>query len=238
MGFPSIFGRHSTGRNVLAGVLAAGVATSVLYSVAGSATMLHDDEGERVTQTRDVATFTRIEIRGAIDLELTAGSSDQEVTVRARESRIDRVTTEVSGDTLIIDMKEDGNSKRFWNNTNVDVTINMESLRAIDVRGAVDGEFENIDSDELLIDIRGAADVDISGTCGTLTIDMKGAADIEADDLKCENVEVEVKGAGSASVYASESIDADVAGVASISVYGNPKNVKKHSGGFASISIK
>lgn len=235
MGLPSFFSRHSAGRNILAGVCAAGIATTVLYSVATSAKTLNDDDDDRVVQTRDLTAFTRIEVRGAIDLELTAGES-QSVQIEADEDRIEYVTTKVSGDTLIIDMEDRG--KRFWNDSNVDVTINMQTLRAIDVHGAVDGDFENIDSDELLIDIRGAADVDIEGTCGTLTIDMKGAADIEAEDLKCENVEVGVKGAGSASVYASESIDADVAGVASISVYGNPKNVKKNSGGFASISIK
>lgn len=234
MGLPSFFGRHSTGRNVMAGVFAATIATSVLYSVAGSAKMLHSD-GDRITQTRDLATFTRIEIRGAIDLELKAGE-EQSVSIKADEDRIEFVTTKVSGDTLIIDMEDKG--KRFWNDSDVDVTINMQSLRAIDVHGAVDGDFENINSEELLIDIRGAADVDIEGTCGTLTIDMRGAANIDADDLECKNVGIDVKGAGAASVYASESIDADVAGVASVSVYGNPKNVKKHSGGFASISIK
>lgn len=231
----SILGRHSTGRNVLVGLMAAGIATSVLYSVAGSATMTHNDDRERITQSRDVPVFTRIEIKGAIDLELTAGKS-QSISIEAHEDHMHHITTEVSDGVLIIDMEEGG--RGFWNDSNVDVTITMETLNGIDVRGAVDGNFMNINSDEFEIDIRGAADVDIKGTCGTLTLDVKGASDIDADKFKCKNVEVDVKGAGSASVFASESVDADVAGVASISVYGNPKNVRKHSGGFASISIK
>lgn len=229
--------RPSIGRKALVGLLAAGVAATVLYSVAGSARMVHDDDDDRrrVTQQRDVTGFTDIQVKGAIDLELTAGR-DFSVTVRTRGNRIDDVTTEVRGKTLIIDM-EDGR-RNFWNNSSVEVTITMPELAELEVLGAVDGELHDIKSDALTIDVRGAADVEIRGTCGTLTLDVKGAGDIDAEDLKCSNVDVDVRGAGSASVYASESIDANVSGVASISVYGDPKDVRKQSGGLSSISIR
>lgn len=237
MGNQSYYRRPSLGRKTLAAFLAAGIASSVVYSVAGSATMVDDDDRRgRISEDRDVNGFTKIQVRGAIDLELTAGK-DFGVNIRTRANRMDDVITEIDGDTLIIDM-DDENRRHFWNNTNVEVTITMPELKELEVLGAVDGELRDIESDDLSIDIRGAAEVDIEGSCGTLTLDVKGAGDIDADDLKCENVEVDVKGAGSATVYASESIDANVAGVASISIYGDPKNVRKHSGGLSSISIK
>ncbi len=237
MGNPSYYSRPSLGRKMLAAFLAAGIAASVVYSVAGSASMAHDPERKgRAGEDRDVSGFTRIQVKGAIDLELTAGK-EFSVHIKSRADRLEDVITEVDGDTLIIDMDDKGR-RSFWNNTNVEVTITMPELRELEVLGAVDGELHDIKSDELSIDIRGAAEVEVEGTCGTLTLDVKGAGDIDADDLKCENVEVDVKGAGSATVYASQSIDANVAGVASISVYGNPKNVRKHSGGLSSISIK
>ncbi len=229
--------RPSLGRKALVGLMAAGVAATVLHSVAGSAAMERNrDSRDRVTESRDVADFTRVQVRGAIELELTAGE-DFAVTVRTRENRIEDVTTVLDGDTLVIDMDTEGR-KNFWNNAEVEVTISMPTLVELEVMGAVDGELSNIDSEELEIDVRGAADVEIEGTCGKLLLDVRGAGDIDADDLKCADVEVDVKGAGSASVYASESIDARVAGVASISVYGDPKDVRKHSGGLSSISIK
>lgn len=237
MGIQSYSSRPTLGRKTLAAFLAAGIAASVGYSVAGSATMAHDDERKgRASEDRDVFGFTKIEVRGAIDLELTAGK-DFSVRVESRASRLEDVITEIDGDTLVIDMDDKGRHN-FWNNTNVEVTITMPELKELEVLGAVDGELRDIKSEDLSIDIRGAADVDIEGTCGTLTLDVRGAGDIDADDLKCENVEVDVKGAGSATVFASESIDANVAGVASISVYGDPKDVRKHSGGLSSISIR
>ena len=237
MGNQSYNTRPSLGRKTLAAFLAAGIAASVVYSVAGSASMAHDDERRgNASEDRDVSGFTRIQVKGAIDLELTAGK-EFSVRIKSREDRLEDIITELDGDTLVIDMDDRGR-RSFWNNTNVEVTITMPELKELEVLGAVDGELRDIESDDLSIDIRGAAEVDIEGTCGTLTLDVKGAGDIDADDLKCENVEVDVKGAGSATVYASDSVDANVAGVASISVYGNPKNVRKHSGGLSSISIK
>ena len=237
MGNHSYYNRPSLGRKTLAGFLAAGIAASVVYSVAGSASMAHDEDRKgRASENRDVSGFTKIQVRGAIDLELTAGK-EFSVHIESRANRLADVTTEIDGDTLVIDMDDKGR-RNFWNNTNVEVTITMPELKELEVLGAVDGELHDIKSDDLSIDIRGAAEVDIEGTCGTLTLDVRGAGDIDADDLKCENVEVDVKGAGSATVFASQSIDANVAGVASISVYGDPKNVRKHSGGLSSISIK
>lgn len=235
MGIPFFSGRTAFGGKTVSGALAAGLAVGAFLTVASSHTLAHD-EHERVTEERDVSGFTRIEIKGAIELELTAGE-DFSVTITAEDYPIADVTTEVDGDKLIIDMEE---QDRFmgWDDADVDVRITMPTLRELEVTGAVDGEFDNIDSEELMIDIRGAADVEFEGTCGTLTLDVRGAGDIDADKLRCKDVEVDVKGAGSASVFASESVDARVAGVASISIYGDPKNVRKHEGGLSSISIK
>lgn len=233
----SSFRRPSVGRKALAGLMAAGVGATVLYSVASTASMAYERDGsDRVTEARDISGFTRIQVRGAIELELTAGK-DHSISIRTREDRMEDVITELDGDTLVIDM-EDGRRNSWWDNADVDVTITMPMLAELEVLGAVDGEIYAVESDELEIDVRGAADVEIEGTCGTLTLDVKGAGDIDADDLKCANVEVDVKGAGSASVFASDSIDARVSGVASISVYGDPKDVRKHAGGLSSISIK
>lgn len=229
--------RLSVGRKAFVGLLAAGVAATVLHSVASSATLAHDrDSGNRISQERDLQGFTRIQVRGAIELELTAGE-EHSVTIRTRENRIEDVVTELDGNTLVIDMDDDRRHS-WWDDAEVEVTVTMPTLEELEVLGAVDGEIVGVNSEEIEIDVRGAADVDIEGTCGTLTLDVRGAGDIDADDLKCANVDVDVKGAGSASVYASESIDARVSGVASISVYGDPKDVRKHAGGLSSISIK
>ncbi|UTW55726.1 head GIN domain-containing protein [Kordiimonas sp. SCSIO 12610] len=192
--------------------------------------------GDRVTETRDLAAFNQIQVKGGIELDLTAGG-EQSVTVSTDSNRINLVETYVENDTLVIDLSE-RKRKRFWNNVDVDVKISVANFDGIEILGAVDGDLTNINSDRFEIDIRGAADLKLEGNCKTLVLDMRGAGDIDADKLECESVDVDLKGAGAASVYASQSVDALLAGVGSINVYGDPKDVNKRTGGIGTIQIK
>jgi hypothetical protein len=195
-----------------------------------------EGNGDRVSETRDLATFNSIRVKGGIELEVEAGG-EQSVSISTDSNRIELVETYVDDGTLVIDMKKN-KRKRFWNNVDVDVKITVANFDGIEVLGAVDGDINNINSDNFKIDIRGAADLNLSGSCKNLTLDIKGAGDVDADKLECASVDVDLKGAGSASVYASESIDALMAGVGSIDVYGEPKDVNKRTGGIGSIRIR
>ncbi len=214
------------------GLAAASLVAASLFSTSGNAITRDDD----VTETRDVETFTKIIVKGAVEIDVTAGKR-QSVEVNTDEDFIDKVETYVKNGTLYIDMSEK-QRRGFWNNVEIDIKINVENLEGIEVRGAIDGEFHDINADNFDIEIKGAADFEIDGKCGSLNLDVKGAGDIDARDFKCENVEVDVRGAGSASVYAKKEINADVSGVGSISVYGSPENVRKRVGGIGSIDIK
>lgn len=219
-------------RRSVFGMAAAGLVAASFISTGGNATY-----ADMASEARDLEEFTKITILGAAELDVTAGKS-QEVTVRTEDDFLKEVLTYVKNGTLYIDMREKDRRRRFWDNVDVEVNINVENLEGIEVLGAIDGEFNDIDAENFDIEIKGAADLDIEGKCGTLNLDVKGAGDINAKNFECSSVEVQVKGAGSASVYAKEDIDADVSGVGSISIYGEPAKVRKHVGGIGSISIK
>jgi hypothetical protein len=224
--------RRGTCGLALAGLAYAAFFTPTLSAVA----ITHGDKSDHVSEERSLDAFTKILVKGAIDLDLTAGK-DQNVEIRTDADRMDAVETYVRGDTLIIDMEDKGR-RNFWRSVDVDVTISLPVLEGIEVRGAVDGEVQGIDGGDLFIEIKGAGDLDLEGNCANLELDIKGAGDIDAEGLKCGSVEVDVRGAGSASVYASEEVDANVSGVGSISVYGKPKTVHKKVGGIGSIRIR
>ena len=213
----------------------------VALAMAGAVTTVasaHEEHGSRISQTRDVETFTRVQIKGGVELDLTAGKS-QSVEIEAHEGYIADIKTYVRGDTLVIDMDTDDSDDGIeMHGHNVHVKINMEMLAELEVLGAVDADIRGVDSKDLKIDIKGAGDVDIEGKCGALELELKGAGDVDAKDLKCEDVEVAVKGVGEAVVYASKSVDADVSGIGSITVYGEPSRVRQSDGFLGSIRIK
>lgn len=190
---------------------------------------------DRVTEVREMAEFTKIHIKGAIKL-LVKGGEDQNVTVEVDEDFAKRLITEVIDGTLVIDM--DSKGKRRWKGPSVEVAISMQTLEAIELDGAMDAAFTNLSGSDLDVDINGAGNLEIEGTCGTLKVRLSGAGNIEAEDFKCKNVDIRLSGAGNIEAYATESANVHLAGIGNIDVTGSPKEVSKKKGGFGNIDIR
>ncbi len=187
---------------------------------------------DEVSESRDLKKFSRILIEGAIDLSVEAGKK-QSVQVTTSTSHIDRVTTTVEGDVLVISM-----TGRRWRNADVSVTISMKTLDGLVVEGAVDAELLNIDSRNFSIEIDGAADIAITGICGSAEFQINGAGDLNAQDFKCKNVSIEINGAGDAEIFASASVEATINGVGDIDIYGDPDKVRPRIAGIGEIEVK
>lgn len=185
------------------------------------------------TEARDLDTFTRIVVKGALDISIVAGEKQQLVEITTESRYLARVETEVDGDTLIISQKG-----RRWRDLDVEIEISMVALNGFVIDGAADVEISGVDSEEFELIVNGAGDIDIEGVCGSAHFEINGAADLDASELKCKAVEVEINGAGDADVYASESIVAFINGVGDIEVYGNPSSVRPRIRGFGSFEIK
>ncbi|MDJ0925333.1 MAG: DUF2807 domain-containing protein, partial [Acidimicrobiia bacterium] len=94
------------------------------------------DEGSGipVTETREVASFSSIEAGGALNLDVTVDPAAlQSVEVVYDDNIIDRLTTEVRGDTLVVDLE---GSINLTGNIDRVVTIVMNDLESIDASGA------------------------------------------------------------------------------------------------------
>ncbi len=206
-------------------------ASVLALGLMGAGASLQADE---VSQTRDVATFTKIQVNGAVELKLVAGK-DQSVQVTTDDRWIENITTEVRNDTLIIDMDDID-----WNDDNDGILINitMAVLEELVVEGAVDADLEDIDSPELNLTINGAGDVNVEGKCGELEVDIRGAGDISARGLECEVASVSIFGAGDADVFASKEITAKLMGVGDVTVYGNPQKINRSIFGLGDFRVR
>lgn len=206
--------------------LAAGLALLMGATMMTTPALADDD-----SETRDVAEFSRIVIEGAMDIEVSVGAR-QEVEISADQGYLSRVETRVERETLYI--SQEG---RRWRNGDIEVTISVENLSAFIIEGAADVDITGIDSDSFLLEIDGAGDVTLVGTCGVVEIEINGAGDIDAEDFECKSVDITINGAGDADVYASESIRAVLNGVGDITVYGNPSRVRPSIHGLGSFEV-
>ena len=199
--------------------------TTNVMLAALTASMLTATGAYAATEDRDVDAFTEIEIDGAMELIVQVGGS-QSVTIETEdEDDLDRVETEVRRGRLVIDQRG-----RHWDNE-LTVRITVPSLNGLFVDGAAEAELTGLNAEDFVLRIAGAADVFMSGTCGSVEYRIDGAGDVDAEEFECRNVEILVNGAGDLDVYASESIEATLNGVGDVKVYGNPTSVRPQING-------
>ena len=184
------------------------------------------------SENRNVPEFTRVVIEGSMDLVITAGE-DQSVRIETDSDYLSRVETNVSGDTLYI--SQEG---RRWRNNEIFVEISVKKIEGLGIEGAADVEIYNIDSDTFELNIDGAGDVTLEGTCGDAVFEINGAGDLDAEDLKCKTVDIQINGAGDADLYASESVIAELNGVGDIEVCGDPDRVRPRIHGLGSFEVR
>jgi signal transduction histidine kinase len=177
--------------------------------------------GPKVTQTRDVGPWTGIEVDGGVNVDVVPGDSG-EVVVTGGEEVIDRVRTEVADGVLRISIHDRGiviGSDPF---DDVRVQISAGALDTIRVEGSGDLELGRIDTDELTIEVEGAAGIDASGTVDTLTLNIEGAGDADLGGLEARTARVVVEGAGDAELSVSDELDVTVQGAGDVTYRGNP----------------
>src|SRR5690348_11167638 len=139
------------------------------------------DDGPRVTQTRDVDTFTRIDNDSSADVRLHVGEPLR-VRVRAGDKVIDDVHTDVRDGVLRVRFDHSG-----FGGGNVVVDASVPSL---------DG-----------IALSGSGDIEADGRTNHLTLDLDGSGDADVAGLVAQSARVSVSGSGDASVRADDRLD-------------------------------
>lgn len=197
---------------------------SIFSSIKGS--------GVIKTEKRELAGFKKIEVSGAIEVEINA-QKDFSVDVEADDNLLEYVKTEVDGDTLKIYTKS-----RIWKHNKIRVVISMPELTEADVSGASKITANNIKTDSFKIDVSGASKIEVNGEAKDLKIEASGASKINAENLKVANADVDISGATSVTVNATEEVKAEASGASKINYVGEPKNVIKDVSGASKVSQK
>lgn len=196
------------------------------------------DKGPRIEKSFDFTGFDQIEVVGVYNMDVQVGE-DFSIETSGRTKDMERMEVYVKNGVLVL-ATDENKKRKGWRGNNhkgIDITITMPSLNALEITGIGNGEVNGIDSDSFEIEVAGIGAMELNGRCGKLDADYAGMGELDARGLKCENVNIDMSGMGSASVYASESVDADMSGMGSIDVYGDPKDVKKDKSFMSSVTI-
>lgn len=204
------------------------------------------------TSQRDLRGFSRIQLKGALDLDIREGKAFS-VEVRADEEDLPRVKTYVENDTLVLETEEQHHWRR---DGDISAVITLPHFTALQLYGAGDVTIDGVHAQAVTLDLRGAGDVHFSGEAkkvavklkgaGSVTfapgqtqdleVDLSGAGDVKAKALKARNASVDLRGTGSVELTADGGeLALGMHGIGSIRWYGTASQVSQSKGGLGSI---
>jgi hypothetical protein len=214
-------------------IVRSSIALLVLLGLAGA---ISPACAEVIEKELAVGAFEEVQSAGAFDVVIGVGKS-RKIIARGDKQAVDRVRTSVSDGKLKI--WQEYNPKRNYKvPSRLKVTINVEKLTHIALRGAGDITAYNVETKDFSVSMSGAGDIKLFGTCATLTASLSGAGDLDAAGLKCKTVNAKVYGVGDMSVSASESVTGGVTGVGDLVVFGNPQNRNTKVSGMGDVSFR
>lgn len=193
--------------------------TVAAVALSGCGTMIGD--GDLVEQSRPLTGFSRIDAKGPIDVVVQQGDS-YEVTVRGDENLVDRITTTVNGDELVIDL----NGWPILSSPKaLSVSVTMPQLQALISSGSGNVEAQGLSGDSLDLensgsgtvtasctqaevhaDVSGSGGLRLSGTATSLNLSSSGSGEADASQLPADDVRVDSSGSGNVSVQANRTI--------------------------------
>ena len=191
-----------------------------------------EGSGNRKTERREVAGFDRLLVEGAYRVEFVAGSSPS-VEVEADDNLLPLIRTEVEGGRLRVHTDRGTSTQTLPR-----LRITAADVREIELPGASEFNLSGVRNDALKISVPGASRLRAEGETGRLEVELAGAGLIDAEALRARQVEASCSGAGSISVYASESLDATVSGVGIVNYAGNPPQVSSNVSGLGKVNKK
>lgn len=181
------------------------------------------------TEKRNVSKFTSVEVDGAFNVYIEC-QKKQSIEVKGDSNILPQIITRVKGNTLQITTSRSICPKR-----SLEVKIFADNVEKVSVSGAVDLSISGVNNNNLDLGIDGSGDIKASGKTKNLKVDVSGSGDLKAKELKSENANISVNGAGNAIVNASKKIKAEINGAGDITYYGNPKEVIKNISGAGDI---
>ena len=205
--------------------------------------------GKIKTETRIPGEFNAIAIRYPGTIVVQQGDKNL-VVVEADDNLLPQLTTEVRGGTLIIQNSEENYSKRVSSSRTVTITITVKDVKEIafsaagklEVNGLKTGKFDlrlsgagdailnGLELDTLAVSLSGAGKITAAGTSNNLSVSISGLGDFEGTNLQVHIAEIQISGAGTATVRASDTLEAKVSGAGTVNYYGSPKVTQTISG--------
>lgn len=187
-----------------------------------------EGKGPIVKRTIKVGSFDEVEVSNSMNLFIRQGAK-QSVVVESQGNILDQLDAKTRSGRLEIEL-EKGN----YRNVDINIYITVPNIKYIGGSGASKVEMSYFDQlRELELDFSGATEFRAVGkesNVDRLTVDISGAGELKAFLLKCRRIDLDLSGASSCELYATEVLNLDISGASEVRYKGKPRVSQDVSG--------
>lgn len=200
-----------------------------------------------------IKSFSRLTASGGIKIN-HIDSEENKIILKGAQRDIDTVDISQSEDSLNIDLnnrmlKDWISLFRKRGGIEIDIYSPSKSFESIDLNGATDMNFDQIEVDslelwlngaskltgeviskDLKVDSNGASIIRLNGSATTISLTLNGASKAILQTLQTQNAIIELNGASNAEMSISESVSGFITGAGMLEITGNPKNTVEIDG--------
>jgi hypothetical protein len=218
-------------RSIIASSLA------LTFTLAGAACHHHSGSnvkgsGNRKTENREMASFKAIDSEGAFNFEVTC-QKPVSFSIEGDDNVLPLIQSDVRDGVLYLRTEKGYNTRQ-----GINVRITIPNLERITAAGTGKFQISDLNNEKFNVQTTGATALTAVGETKSVEIHNAGAGKIDTASLHAQKARVDISGAASVEVYASEQLDANVTGVGRVSYSGNPKTVNKNVSGMGVVSAK
>jgi hypothetical protein len=193
------------------------------FFVAGCASYFESKQGSGKASTsgRPVGSFSRIELRGGPDLQISVGSSPS-VVVCTDDNLQSVIETTVANDTLYIRAAQPYSSPY-----GCIVFVTAPSLVSLSACGTGFANVTGLAGDKFSLSVLGSSDITLAGNVTNADFQLKGRGSIIAPNLVAQNLTLTLQGSGHAIVNATGTLDVTVTGSGRVRYVGQPAQIQR-----------
>lgn len=192
--------------------------------------------GVRLTETRDLPPFTRIDASGTGQLAVTVDGVTRDTValeVEGDDNIVALVSTEVVDGELIVRLET---SSPLYDTIPLRLRVAIPELTHLQSSDSIDVRVDGVSGDALVLTSTGSSDVTISGDVDWLELHGADSADIYARGLHAANSVVTASGTSDIEVCTSGALAIEASGSADVTYYCSPSSLESQVSGSADVT--
>lgn len=184
--------------------------------------------GPQITRTLPWSGADRLVVDLPADVRYVQATGPATVTVTGPQSVVAHVI--VRDDSIRFDDRGGG----WWANR-LKIVVQAPNVTRFDLSGRNELSIEGYRQDRLSLDVSGAAEVTATGEADVIDLDISGSGDVDLGALKAKGAQVEISGAGDATIAPTDWAKLDISGMGDIRLLTHPPKLETDVSGAGTI---